>query len=132
MATKSEKNWGMLLGGIAGAIIGYHHSDDPDLRLRNTLVGAGLGIAGGYGLACLLGEPSDTLNYTCLDNGKPVYTGICFNDRKWRRMAEHRAAGKEFDRVLFSPAKPRSVARVHEAKRIQRMKPKYNIQLNKA
>ncbi|MGZ4856838.1 MAG: hypothetical protein ACXVZU_00535 [Methanobacteriaceae archaeon] len=51
--------------------------------------GALLGAAGGYGVACLFGEANDTVNYSCFHNGKRVYEGICYEDRKDTRVIEH-------------------------------------------
>jgi hypothetical protein len=128
MATVKQKTWCTLLGMAVGGVTGYLLAEKEEDRLAYTLSGAALGGLGGYGFAHLLKEPCDTVNYSCFDGKKRVYEGICYEDRKEIRMSEHESNGKVFTHVHFSNTKPRSQALVIEKKRIQRHKPKYNIQ----
>lgn len=73
----------------------------------------------------------NTVNYTLYRKGKRVYDGITKASRKQTRIAEHRASGKQFDKVRFSRvATYRSAAMEREERLINRHKPEYNIQHN--
>lgn len=135
MATKNEK----LFGSIAGAAVGgtgvylwaknNKKIKDEDV-MWYTIRGILLGALSGYGLACLLGSPNNTVNYTHYNNRKRVYEGITYIDRFDVRQAEHRTKGKVFTRVVRDIPKPRVEAMKLEKERILKYRPIYNIQHN--
>jgi hypothetical protein len=132
MAIKKEKIWGTVIGAIGGAIFTYLNTEKTDKdKWLKVLGGTALGAGSGYALACIFGEPADTLNYSCYDkNGNRVYEGICYEDRKKTRIREHKANGKKIDRVKFDQLKPRSEASTLEKTKIKKFRPRYNIQHN--
>lgn len=90
-----------------------------------------VGGISGYGLATIFGTPNDTVNYTHYYKGKRVYEGVTYSDRFKKRMAEHRAKGKNFNRVLKDHPKPRVEAIKLERERIIKYRPVNNIQFNR-
>ncbi len=135
MATRNEKIIGSAISGILGGILAYNWaSKKENIKEENifwyTLGGALLGGLGGYGLACLLGSPNDTVNYTHYYKGKRVYEGITYEGRFDTRMAEHKASGKTFTRIVIDAPKPRMEALRLEKERILKYRPINNIQHN--
>ena len=134
MATKNEKIICSVLGLITGAILGNEYFEKNNLpkeeRWKYILGGGLAGTATGYCLACLLGSPNNTVNYTHYDKGKRVYEGITYADRFDTRMSEHRASGKVFSRVIKDAPKPRVEALRLEKELILKYKPINNIQHN--
>jgi len=73
----------------------------------------------------------DTHNYTLYQGRRIVYHGITSDID--RRLAEHEADGKTFDRVTYSVKRTRDSARQHEREDLERYRrnhggnlPKYN------
>ena len=87
-------------------------------------------LFGAYALSNDNSEEEDTINYRLKHRGKIVYEGICYEDRYFARMAEHRRNGLKFDSHSRSKRKPRSLALDHEESRIRRNKPRYNAHHN--
>lgn len=135
MATKNEKIYGSIAGAAVGGTGAYLWAKnnkkikDEDV-IWYAIGGILLGALSGYGLACLLGSPNDTVNYTHYNNRKRVYEGITYADRFDTRMAEHKANGKLFTRVVKDAPKPRVEALKLEKERILKYKPINNIQHN--
>lgn len=136
MATKGEKIVGSILGAATGGGVAYcwannnDNIEDDDI-IWYTLGGMVLGALSGYALACLLGSSNNTVNYTQYNKRKRVYDGVTYTDRFDTRMAEHRADGKVFTRVVKDNPKPRVEALKLEKTLIKKYKPEYNIQHNK-
>lgn len=130
MAMKFEKRTGLLIGAIVGVILGNQRSKNnetpPEDEWKYILGGAFTG----YGLSWIFGSPNDTVNYTHYFKGKRVYEGIAYKDRFKKRMAEHKANGKLFTRVVKGNPKPRTEALQLEKERIKKYKPINNIQHN--
>ncbi len=136
MATKKEKTWGVVIGLALGGIIANKYANQQNLPDSNkwkcVLKGSILGMASGYGFACLVGSPNDTVNYTHYNKkGIRVYEGITFANRFEKRMSEHRAKGKVFAKVIKDKPKPRIEALKLEKQRIVAFKPINNIQHNR-
>ena len=128
MATKNEKLIGTLLGVGIGGFIAKSQQKNEEINVWLTLKGILLGGISGYGLAAIFGSPNDTVNYTHYFKGKRVYEGITYTDRFKKRMAEHKASGKLFTRVVID--KPRIEALKLEKERIKAFLPVNNIQHN--
>lgn len=135
MATKSEKIFGSIVGAAVGGTGIYLWAKnnkkikDEDI-IWYAIGGLLLGVLSGYSLACLLGSPNNTVNYTHYNNRKRVYEGITYVDRFDVRQVEHRTNGKVFTRVVRDVPKPRVEALKLEKERILKYKPIYNIQHN--
>lgn len=135
MATKNEKIIGSAIGVILGGILAHkwarkQENIEADNIIWYTLGGSLLGGIGSYGLTCLFGSPNDTVNYTHFHKGKRVYEGVTYAGRFDTRMAEHKANGKVFTRVVKDTPKPRVEALKLEKERILKYKPINNIQHN--
>lgn len=136
MATKKEKLVGLMLGAGIGGYVAYNKQIEQDLQNKepnsiwHTLKGVLVGGISGYGLATIFGSPNDTVNYTHYFKGKRVYEGITYSDRFNKRMAEHKADGKLFSRVVKDAPKPRIEALKLEKERIKTFRPINNIQHN--
>lgn len=135
MATKKEKNLGVLIGATVGLILGHNYAVRANVQENEKwkyLVLGGLGGGTlGYLTAMFLGLPNDTVNYQLLDNNELVYHGITYPKRMSYRAKEHRRNGLKFDRILMDVPRPREEARKIEKKLIRRDQPIYNIQHNR-
>ena len=135
MATKNQKLFGSIAGAAAGGAGAHYWAknneniDEKDV-IWYTLGGALLGALTGYGVACLLGSPNDTANYTHYNKKKRVYEGIAYEHRFDTRQTEHKASGKVFTRVVKDKPKTRSEALKLEKERILKYKPINNIHHN--
>ena len=95
-----------------------------------------LGLILGAGYVCLsvidelIGDEDDTVNYTLFHRGRKVYHGICYEDRVYARLNEHRRRGLRFDDHSVSKAKRRVKAMDLERNRIRRDGTMFNIQHN--
>ena len=136
MATKNEKIICTLLGAGLGWITSCNNQVKNDGVNKNTdniwtaFKGTLTGALGGYAFASIFGSLNDTVNYTHYFKGKRVYEGITYADRFKKRMAEHKASGKLFTRVVIDTPKPRIEALKLEKERIKAFLPINNIQHN--
>jgi hypothetical protein len=132
MATKNETSIFSWLGAGLNVLVGYNEAKkvNQPFTFGHVLARGALGAIGGAVVAEIVGEPSDTVNYTHYHKGKVVYHGVTYEDRLDKRTDEHRKSGKKFDKVVFSEPKPRSEAFAHERKMINKHRPKNNIHHN--